>query len=145
MAAALVEAGHILPVLDGFDELAAGLHGPALEALNATTLPLLLTSRPDEYAGAVAATDVLTGAAGIELIDLTPEDLANYLPRTTRRNAEGGTVWDTVLTELREHRATDLAAVLTTPLMVVLARTVYSDTPGQDPAVLAGHDPVPRP
>ncbi|MFD8496666.1 NACHT domain-containing protein [Amycolatopsis sp. NPDC059657] len=136
LAAALVEAGHILPVLDGFDELAAGLHGPALEALNATTLPLLLTSRPDEYAGAVAATDVLTGAAGIELIDLTPEDLANYLPRTTRRNAGGGTVWDPVLTELREDRAADLAAVLTTPLMVVLARTVYSDTPGQDPAVL---------
>ncbi|SDY99183.1 NACHT domain-containing protein [Amycolatopsis xylanica] len=136
LAAALVEAGHILPVLDGFDELAAGLHGPALEALNATTLPLLLTSRPGEYTGAIAATDVLTGAAGIELIDLTPDDLANYLPRTTRRNAEGGTVWDPVLAELRDGRAADLAAVLTTPLMVVLARTVYSDTPGQDPAVL---------
>ncbi|WP_370947112.1 NACHT domain-containing NTPase [Amycolatopsis sp. cg5] len=136
LAAALVDGGHILPVLDGFDELAAGLHGHALESLNATTLPLLLTSRPAEYTDAIAATDVLTGAAGIELIDLTPADLANYLPRTTRRDAGGGTVWDPVLAELRDGRAADLAAVLTTPLMVVLARTVYSDTPGQDPAVL---------
>ncbi|GAA2716514.1 MULTISPECIES: helix-turn-helix domain-containing protein [Streptomyces] len=143
LAAALVEAGRVLPVLDGFDEIAAGLHRPALEALNATTLALLLTSRPAEYATAVAETDVLTSAAAVELTDLTPEDLADYLPRTTRK-ARGGnaaaTAWEPVLSALRERPlgrgATHLAAVLTTPLMVTLARTVYSDTPGKDPAVL---------
>lgn len=143
LAAALVEAGRVLPVLDGFDEIAGGLHRPALEALNATTLPLLLTSRPAEYATAVSETDVLTSAAAVELTDLTLDDLADYLPRTTRK-ARGGdaatTAWHPVLSALRARPrgrgAEQLAAVLTTPLMVTLARAVYSDTPGRDPASL---------
>lgn len=140
LAAALVEAGWVLPVLDGFDEIADGLRRPALEALNTTTLPLLLTSRPGEYAAAVAETDVLTSAAAIDLTDLTLDDLAGYLPRTTRRTDGAKTAWDPVLAELREHPATEasanLIAVLTTPLMVTLARAIYSDTPDHDPATL---------
>ncbi|WXH37550.1 helix-turn-helix domain-containing protein [Streptomyces netropsis] len=143
LAAALVESSRVLPVLDGFDEIAGGLRRPALEALNATALPLLLTSRPSEYAAAVAETDVLTSAAAVNLTDLTPGDLADYLPRTTRK-ARGGdparTAWDPVLSELRERprsqAGANLAAVLTTPLMVALARAVYSDTPGHDPVSL---------
>ncbi|HEY3712615.1 MAG TPA: helix-turn-helix domain-containing protein [Amycolatopsis sp.] len=139
LAAALVEADGILPVLDGFDEIADGLHRAALEALNTTTLPLLLTSRPAEYAAAVAGTDVLTSAAGVELTDLTRTDVVNYLPRTARKDASG-TVWDPVLAELRADRPSpagaSLGAVLTTPLMVMLARTSYSNTPGRDPAEL---------
>lgn len=143
LAAALVESGWVLPVLDGFDEIADGLRRPALEALNATTLPLLLTSRPAQYAAAVAETDVLTSAAAVELTDLTLDDLTDYLPRSTRK-ARGtdlaATAWDPVLTALREqpdNRAcADLATVLTTPLMVTLARAVYSDTPDHDPATL---------
>ncbi|WP_414166410.1 helix-turn-helix domain-containing protein [Streptoverticillium reticulum] len=143
LAAALVESGWVLPVLDGFDEIAGGLRRPALEALNATILPLLLTSRPAEYAAAVAETDVLTSAAAVELTDLTLDDLADYLPRSTRkaRGADrAGTAWDPVLTALRERpesrACAGLATVLTTPLMVTLARAVYSDTPGHDPASL---------
>ena len=138
LATALVEAGRVLPVLDGFDELASGLHRPALDALNATTLPLLLTSRPGEYA-AVARTDALTAAAAVRLIDLTVTDLVHYLPRTTPRNA-GATVWDPVLNELRDHperpASVNLRAVLTTPLMVGLACAVYGDRAGRDPAEL---------
>lgn len=106
LASALVESGRILPVLDGFDEMADGLRRPALEALNATTLPLLLTSRPAEYAAAVAETDVLTSAAALELTDLTLDDLANYLPRTTRKPGRANptaNAWDPVLTTLREQ------------------------------------------
>ncbi|CAM5495886.1 NACHT domain-containing protein [Streptomyces xanthochromogenes] len=143
LADALVETGRILPVLDGFDEIADGLRRPALEALNATTLPLLLTSRPSEYAAAVAETDVLTSAAAVELSDLTLDDLAAYLPRTTRKARAGqgrSTAWEPVLSELRERphgrAGANLAAVLTTPLMVTLARAVYSDTPDGDPASL---------
>ncbi|KUL43842.1 hypothetical protein ADL22_13260 [Streptomyces sp. NRRL F-4489] len=143
LAAALVETGRILPVLDGFDEIADGLRRPALEALNATTLPLLLTSRPAEYAAAVAETDVLTSSAAVELTDLTLDDLADYLPRTTRKApGRGGpaTAWEPVLRALRERphsrAAANLATVLTTPLMVTLARAVYSDTPGGDPSAL---------
>ena len=147
LAAALVEAGRILPVLDGFDELAAGLHRAALDALNATTLPLLLTSRPGEYA-TVAGTDALTAAAAVRLTDLTVTDLVDYLPRTTRRNA-GATVWDPVLNELRDHperpASVNLRAVLTTPLMVGLARAIYSDPAGARPVGAAGHRPVRQP
>ncbi|MET8760127.1 helix-turn-helix transcriptional regulator [Lentzea sp. NPDC004782] len=131
MAAALVDAQRVLPVLDGFDEIAAGLHRAALNALNTTTLPLLLTSRVDEYRDAVEGTDVLTSAAAVVLADLTGDDLADYLPRTTRRD-----VWTPVLDEVRSGGV--LADVLTTPLMVALARRIYSDTPDHDPAELLG-------
>ncbi|MFC3895014.1 helix-turn-helix domain-containing protein [Lentzea rhizosphaerae] len=134
VAAALVDAQRVLPVLDGFDEIAAGLHRPALNALNTTTLPLLLTSRVDEYRDAVEGTDVLTSAAAVVVADLTSDDLADYLPRTTRKK-----VWAPVLDEVRGGGP--LAKVLVTPLMVALARRIYSDTPDHDPAeLLRFHD-----
>ncbi len=147
LARALLDTGRILPVLDGFDEIPSGLHGKALQALNkATTMPLLLTSRPDEYDRAVNGTresDVLTAAAVIELDGLTVADYADYLTRASRpvrgRGADS-TVWDAVLARLREppHSpgTANLAEALTTPLMVSLARTIYSDAPGGDPAEL---------
>lgn len=140
LAAALVDADRVLPVLDGFDEIAAGLRRPALEALNDTAMPLLLTSRPAEYADAVAETDVLTSAAAVELTDLTVADLAGYLPRTARKVDGAATAWDPVLAELRDHprrrASVALTAVLTTPLMVTLARASYSDSPDRDPREL---------
>jgi hypothetical protein len=141
LAATLVETGRILPILDGFDEIADGLRRAALKELNTTRMPLLLTSRRTEYAAAVAETDVLTAAAGVELTDLPLTDVVDYLPRTTRRIiSHGGSevpLWDPVLRELQDHpgipASVNLAAVLTTPLMVALARAIYSDTPDHDP------------
>ncbi|WP_327732952.1 trypsin-like peptidase domain-containing protein [Streptomyces nojiriensis] len=142
LAGALVDTGWILPVMDGFDEIAEGLRRPALEELDRTTTPLLLTSRPKEYAEAVE-TRPLPKAAVIELDDLTLDDIALYLPLTSRPGADGGTrstVWEPVLDGLRrQHRtpgAENLARVLVTPLMVAMARAVYSDAPGPDPARL---------
>jgi transcriptional regulator with XRE-family HTH domain len=145
-AAALVAEERILPVLDGFDEIAAGLHGQALEALNATSLRLLLTSRRDEYARAAAEARPLTRAAGVGLAGLTPVDLANYLPRSTRRTQPGAdrgataTVWGPVLDRLAADpdaaACGNFTAALSTPLMVALARAVYSDRLGQDPGEL---------
>ncbi|MFE5666068.1 NACHT domain-containing protein [Streptomyces niveus] len=147
LAAALVDADLILPVLDGFDEIAEALRAAALETLNATSLPLVVTSRRDEYARAVRAVHApLVWAAGIELTDLTIEDLTAYLPRTDRLVGHGGEgggggagVWDAVLKRLRVRDApesTRLAEVLRTPLMVILARTMYSEAPGKDPEEL---------
>lgn len=137
LADRLIENGRILPVLDGFDEIADGLHRSALVALNQITLPLVLTSRPDEYRDAVTGARALRGAAAVELADLTVADLAGYLPRTARRNAgDVATVWDPVLRELAEQPDHPLAVALTTPLMVGLVRANYSDTTGRDPAEL---------
>ncbi|MGW7101685.1 helix-turn-helix domain-containing protein [Streptomyces sp. NPDC054838] len=145
LAAALVDAGWILPVLDGLDEMATGLLGTALRELNTSSLPLVLSSRTQEFGEAVAV-EVLRKAAGIELLDLTTRDLVHYLPRTARptapadRDGRAPTVWDPVLERLRtapdEGAGANLGKVLSTPLMVLLARTVYSDTPARDPAVL---------
>lgn len=144
LAAALVDAGRVLPILDGFDEIPAGLHKAALQALNTTAMPLLVTSRPAEYAAAVTAVDVLTAAAGIELDDLTVTDLTEYLPRTTRpapaTGRRTGTSWDPVLAHLRMHptaaEAVTFTTALATPLMVGLARAIYSDFPDRDPREL---------
>ncbi|WP_211363695.1 helix-turn-helix domain-containing protein [Saccharothrix saharensis] len=137
LAARLIESGRVLPVLDGFDEIADGLHRAALVALNQTVLPLVLTSRPDEYREAVTASRVLRGAAAVELADLTVADLADYLPRTARRTAaEGATVWDPVLRELARRPDHPPAVALSTPLMVGLARANYGDATGRDPAEL---------
>jgi transcriptional regulator with XRE-family HTH domain len=140
LAAALVDAHRVLPVLDGFDEIARGLHRAALAALNATTLPLLLTSRVGEYRAAVEATGVLRAAGAVELVDLTQDDLADYLPRTTRKSSGAGNVWQPILDEVLARPDSALAAVLTTPLMVALARRIYSDTPDHDPAELLDAD-----
>lgn len=147
LAAALVDADLVLPVLDGFDEIAEGLRPEALDALNATSLPLVLTSRREEFTVAVhAAGSPLVWAAGVELIALTPDDLMDYLPRTSRSVAarESGldrktNMWDLVLEALRtqDTRASrKLVRVLGTPLMVILARTMYSDSAERDPAEL---------
>jgi hypothetical protein len=142
-AVALINAGRVLPVLDGFDELAAGCHVAALTALNATTTPLVLTSRPEEYSTAVGGADVLTAAAGIHVTELSRADLLDYLPRTARkRPGRDGytTAWNPVFAELERSPArgnvVQLMAVLSSPLMLSLARTIYSDRDGANPVEL---------
>ncbi|RAG82517.1 XRE family transcriptional regulator [Streptacidiphilus pinicola] len=152
MAAALVQGDVILPVLDGFDEIAEGLRAAALEELNTALLPLVLTSRRAEFAEAAqAAGSPLVLAAAIELTDLTVDHVVDYLPRTARpaaldalagaadRDGASPPLWHEVLEALRARRtraATTLAAVLSTPLMVTLARTMYSDGRHRDPTEL---------
>ncbi|GAA2669255.1 MULTISPECIES: helix-turn-helix domain-containing protein [Actinosynnema] len=134
LADALVDADRVLPVLDGFDEIAGRLRGDALAALSATALPLLLTSRPDEYRDAVGRAGALSAAAGVLIEDLAVADSAEHLRRSSRAGR-----WEPVLTALREHpddpACADLTAVLGTPLMVVLARSVHGDT-GEPPEAL---------
>ncbi|MGW0431369.1 NACHT domain-containing protein [Micromonospora sp. NPDC003197] len=142
-ATALLDAGLILPILDGFDEINPGLHEQAIRQLNKVTgLPLILTSRRDDYKKAVKRTDVLSRAEGIMLDDLDLEIVTEYLPRTTNRLVPGTEhgIWQPVLTRLREQPnepgAEVLRQVLRTPLMVFLARAIYSDVPPNDPAEL---------
>ncbi|MGW7579047.1 NACHT domain-containing protein [Streptomyces sp. NPDC054765] len=143
LAGLLLDEDRILPVLDGFDEIATGLHGAALRALNRTTTPLVLTSRPAEFSRAVEDNGVLGEAAVIELADLTVDDYADYLHRGSRPVRDGGkdsTAWEPVLARLREEPrspgAANLAEVLATPLMVGLARTVYSGATRHRPSDL---------
>lgn len=114
-----------------------------MKALNSNKMAVVVTSRAEEFAGAVRSADVLTAAAAIELSDLRLNDIAAYLPRTAAQrgpSTEGRLDWEAVLAELRDHPEDDAAANLTgalsTPLMVGLARTIYSDTPDTNPKEL---------
>ncbi|MFF7312966.1 NACHT domain-containing protein [Streptomyces sp. NPDC008137] len=140
LAAELLDAGLVLPVLDGFDELPAGAHPDALRLLNAELddrLPVLLTCRTAVWESAVRGADVLTAAEVVELRPLERAAARDYLERTTRSSGDTGpgdrpaTAWTAVL----DTPSAALAAVLRSPLMVTLARTVYGDT-SRDPSEL---------
>ncbi|MFE0516094.1 hypothetical protein [Streptomyces sp. NPDC058964] len=142
LARALLDAGLVLPVLDGFDELARPDYGEAVRRINSELdddLPLLLTSRGEAWATAVAEGDVLTAAEVVELLPLDPAQAGSHLERTARplRTGDGepGTVWTPVLRELARRPRAPLAQALTAPLMVALARAVYGDT-SRDPSEL---------
>ncbi|MEW1772377.1 hypothetical protein [Streptomyces sp. NPDC086777] len=135
LARSLLDTGLVLPVLDGFDELARPAYGDAVRRINAELdddLPLLLTSRRAAWSVAVADGDVLTAAEVIELLPLDLAQASAHLERTARplRTADGapGTVWTPVLRELARHPGSAPALALATPLMVTLARAVYGDT-----------------
>jgi hypothetical protein len=146
-AAALVEGKHILPVLDGFDEIVAARRLRALTQLNESFLPLVVTSRREAIDDVKKESGVVPAAVAIELVDLGLADSLRYLCKATRTPPPDGSIpaehdgWPYVLGMLgaRPHaQAVDrLAAVLATPLMTTLARFAYeSGLPGHDPADL---------
>ena len=92
IAERLLATRRIMLVIDGLDEISAEQQPAAVRQINAGLGRgdwLLVTSRPEEYATAVAKSDVITAAAVIELRDLTAEDVAAYLPLTTRKEQSG--------------------------------------------------------
>ncbi|MER5941020.1 NACHT domain-containing protein [Streptomyces sp. NPDC001928] len=130
LAQELIDAGLVLPVLDGFDELPQAAHETALRSLNSELdagLPTLLTCRTSAWADAVRRGGVLTAA---EVVQLRPLDFAaarTYLTRTARH----GSAWAPML----QAPPAQLVEALRSPLMVTLARAVYED-PGSNPAEL---------
>lgn len=125
----------VLPVLDGFDELAGHLRAAAIAGLNTDVrLPLVLTGGLAEYREA-AGDEPLKAAAVVQLVPLERGDVAAYLGRSTQRhNADGKPFWDGVIRAL--GRRAPLRDVLTSPLMTFLATASYVERPGQDPAEL---------
>jgi hypothetical protein len=151
LASELIRARLIMPVLDGLDEISAGLRPDAMRALNLALgeeTPVVLTCRSADYADAVDRADVLTSAAVVGLLPLTLDELEAYLPRTSRRVSDDragrlATKWEPILAHLRNQpddpASTRLLDVLSTPLMTSLARSIYSDTPA-NPAVLLSEE-----
>jgi transcriptional regulator with XRE-family HTH domain len=149
LSAALVQTHTILPVLDGFDEIAPGLQPQALLMLDRTKLPLVLTSRPSEYDEAVQTAGLRLDAAVVRLGALTARELANYLPHDAEGlGIPGATVWKPLVDELTAEppsaAAKKVAEALRTPLMVSLVRIVYGDSAGRSPAELLVDDRFPE-
>ncbi|MFI1330040.1 NACHT domain-containing protein [Streptomyces sp. NPDC020845] len=149
LALELITSGRVLPVLDGLDELPGDTQADALHELRdslAGPARFVLTSRSGEYADAVeAGNTVLPSAVVVELQPLTAAEVASYLPRTsprTSRTDEAATKWDPVLRRLadRDDQSREVRvvrAVLSTPLMVGLARAAYSNTAADPGELLA--------
>jgi DNA-binding SARP family transcriptional activator/tetratricopeptide (TPR) repeat protein len=134
-AACLVAEDRVIPVLDGLDETAPGVHAAAIDALDQAIgggRPLVVTCRAAEYEDAVRHGDILAGAAVVEIEPVELDDAVTFL---TAGRLPGDTRWEPVVEHLRQHRDGPLARALSTPLMVDLARTTYRDV-ASDPAEL---------
>ncbi|GLF93354.1 NACHT domain-containing protein [Streptomyces yaizuensis] len=142
----LLERDLVLPLLDGLDELPDPLCHQAVHTLNRRLdhrHPVVLTCRIRDWAAVVEAADVLTSAAVVELRPLSWETVGDYLGRTARLRPGSAheTRWTPVLRQIGntpdDPVCRTLRTVLGSPLMVGLARAVYSDTADDPRALLA--------
>ncbi|MFI5687631.1 NACHT domain-containing protein [Streptomyces sp. NPDC051636] len=141
-AARLVTGGHILPVLDGLDEMPVGLHTEAIDGIDRVppASPVVVTCRSAEYEAAVAAGGmVLSTAAVVELEPVGAQEVITFL---SAGRVAGDDRWAPLLARLRERPGGPLAQALSSPLMTALLRTVYTD-PAADPAELLDSDRFP--
>ncbi|MEU7872500.1 PH domain-containing protein [Dactylosporangium sp. NPDC049140] len=132
-AARWLAGAGILPIVDGLDELPEPLRVRAIADLNAhgSDHPLVLTCRVEEFEEAVRVFGrPVAGAATVTVCPLGLEDAEAYLREAT---GAGPSRWQPVFDRLAADP--DLAAVLTNPLMLWLARAGY-EAPGTDPARL---------
>jgi NACHT domain len=140
----LAKQGHLLPILDGLDELPESRQPEVIAALNKSltdTDQLVLTSRTTEYTTAITeARDVLTSAAVIAPEPLTTTQAADYLTHCLPPYPDPS--WRELLHRLRTGTAEHLATMLATPLGLWLLRTVYI-TPRADPTSLLTPDTTP--
>lgn len=141
-ARALLDAGLILPVLDGLDEIPDPVRGATIARINDALRPgqrVVLSSRTVDYQQAISPPGRpeirLTGATGIELRPLDVAVVADYL-RGSAGGPAGVARWDPLLAAWPPP----VAQALTTPLMASLARTIYNPRPGEPP--LAAGTPV---
>ena len=130
---------HIIPIIDGLDELPEHLRARAIEAINlyGSKAALVVTSREEEYVAAVAADRGVTLTSEVEVLPLSVQDVKEYLYEATRAGREAR--WDYIVQCLeadeRVGKKRPLTAALTTPLMLWLARTIYGQSE-KDPSEL---------
>ncbi|MEU9787573.1 NACHT domain-containing protein [Streptomyces phaeochromogenes] len=143
LAALLLDERLVLPLLDGFDEIPHDLRPQALDAINEALPPghsFVLAGRSNEYRAAlqpaIGVPVRLTGTPAVQLAPVTASVASAYLERDAGGSGTASAErWHPVFSQLRvPHSA--LAQVLTTPLMLFLARTIYNPRPGETTAAL---------
>ncbi|MFY1672792.1 NACHT domain-containing protein [Plantactinospora sp. WMMB334] len=127
----------LIPVLDGLDELPGGRLAQALTVVSryaAEGRPLVVTCRAAEYDRAIAESgEVVAAAAVIEIEPVTLDAVIEFLsePAPSRHR------WEPVFAYLRANPDSALAAALSTPLMVNVARIAYRDPTSRPESLLA--------
>jgi hypothetical protein len=124
----MLERGLLLPVLDGFDEVAAAHRAKVLCQLGMLPdHPFVLTSRFQQYEAALEKP--VPAAAVIQVRALNLEDVSQYLGRRRR--------WEPVIETLRMPSIGKvLVRALSTPLMLNMARIFYDGRSVANPAEL---------
>ena len=120
-----VESDQILPLLDGFDEVALVAQGPCLNAINTYRkehglLPTVICSRSDDYF--VQKSSFLLGSA-VMVQPITDQQVDDYLA------SAGKAMW-TLRVAL--HQDPILRELTTTPLMLSIFTLTYHDMPVED-------------
>ncbi|WP_327178039.1 NACHT domain-containing protein [Streptomyces sp. NBC_01335] len=138
----LLDAGSIMLVMDGLDEIPDGVRGRAIARINDTLgfnpdLGMVLSTRSAPFAATVRPPNGrevrMTGAAGVTLEPLDLATVATYLKDSAGGPADEAR-WQGVFSTLAEGPGDQpLGQVLTTPLMAYLARVAYS-SPSSAPA-----------
>ncbi|MBB2943417.1 hypothetical protein FB565_003130 [Actinoplanes lutulentus] len=136
LAEVLLRARRIIVLLDGFDEIPKDVRGAVVARLGAAALPagqpLILSSRIDEFRAAVEAQPSghakLFATAGVAMNPLEPDAVIAYLRDSAGSEPER---WDGVAEKVG-NRSPALSEALTTPLIAMLARTVYNPPRGAE-------------
>jgi hypothetical protein len=135
-AKALVDAGRILPMLDGLDEMDPEHEehprraATALRQLNAyrrggKPAPLVLTCRDNTYDRLVERREHLTGAVAIRLAELKSQQIRDHIHdivADTRR-------WKEVVRELTRQPSGSLARALELPWRLAMILWLYEERP----------------
>ncbi|MGW7002656.1 NACHT domain-containing protein [Streptomyces sp. NPDC054933] len=137
LASLMMGRQRVLPILDGLDEMEPDNLPSALGQLSAVARrgqPLVVTCKSQQYRELMAEPDCepLEDTPVVELAPVTLADLRSYLPKATAPPADR---WERLFEHVQSEPAGVLAEVLSTPLMVWLARTVYRRG-STDPGVL---------
>ncbi|MEJ3749590.1 AAA family ATPase [Actinomycetes bacterium KLBMP 9797] len=135
----LVAGGHVVPVLDGMDEMPEPARARVLDALNQQPAdqPFAVLSRTAEYSRAVRGSG--TTLRGVPVVALQPVAAGDALAFLLR----GDERWAAVRRRLTEEGpAGALASAFCTPLMISLAAAAYRRRT-RDPAELADRSRYP--
>jgi hypothetical protein len=135
-ASALIAANRIIAIVDGLDEIPTAVRGATLVALNQALSgghQFVATSRLTDYQltvdppGRVGVR--LTAAAVVEIMPLGASAVRDWL-RASAPDPATAAQWTPVTDVLSAAPTGPIGQALRTPLMVSLARTIYTPAPG---------------
>ncbi|BCY13222.1 hypothetical protein L3i22_083100 [Actinoplanes sp. L3-i22] len=126
---ALVDDDLVVPVLDGLDEIPETSRRSAIRRINDAVgahRPIIVTCRSAEYADVLRnGAPTLHRAPVVTVQPVSGADLAAYVELVGWPEHVD---WKPVLAEIHENPDGDLAAALSTPLMISVARAVYRNS-----------------